>query len=124
MGSIRSGMVACAMLAGLGVAGTAIADPVIRAIPDAFHGSLRPCLERGKSYTVVGYGFGVQAGKGLGIGGGVYVELPVSSWSDGSISFTVPDTDKLRGGARYYVAIQKADGSAWLSNPHGIRICE
>ena len=83
------------------------------------------CELRGSHINIVGTGFGQPApglirpaDRRLAAGGhGVHVDLEVVWWSDTEIEAVVPRRDpRLRGGQWYYVGIEKADHSEWLSN--------
>lgn len=92
---------------------TAIASPpVVTAIQPA--GS---CINKGTGIAVQGRNFGTAGGKGIALGGqGIHVDLPVSSWSSGNISVTLPDDARIQAGKPYYIGVEKADHSQWLSN--------
>lgn len=103
------------------VAPTAIvAPPVVTAIQPA--GS---CINKGTSITVQGRNFGAPSGKSVALGGqGIHVDLPVSSWSGTSISATLPNDARIQAGKPYYIGVEKADHSQWLSNiDRSITVC-
>src|SRR5688572_9189575 len=75
------------------------------------------CVSKGSSLTVQGSGFGTSSGKGIALGGsGIHVDLPVSSWTSTNIATTIPNDPKIQGGQWYYIGVEKADHSGWLSN--------
>lgn len=75
------------------------------------------CVNKGSSLSVQGSSFGSPSGRGVALGGqGIHVDLPVSSWSSASIGVTIPNDSRIQGGKWYYIGIEKADHSQWLSN--------
>lgn len=84
------------------------------------------CGKKGANVTILGKHFGAQAGKGVALGGhGIHVNLPVVSWSDTIIVAQIPDDPKIQEGQWYYIGVEKADHSEWLSNiSKNITICK
>jgi hypothetical protein len=93
-----------------------------RPVITGFAGAL-PCEIRLSHINPVGRRFGTAPhgerppDRRLAAGGhGVHVDLETVWWSDTEIEAIVPDDPRLQGGQWYYVGIEKADHSAWLSN--------
>ncbi|HKK05278.1 MAG TPA: CARDB domain-containing protein [Gammaproteobacteria bacterium] len=75
------------------------------------------CVAKGTRFTILGKHFGSHHGKGVALGGhGIHVDLPVISWNDHQIVATLPNDGRIAGGQWYYVGVEKADHSRWLSN--------
>lgn len=75
------------------------------------------CINKGSALTVQGSGFGTSSGKGIALGGnGIHVDLSVSSWGNTSIGVTIPNDSRIQGNTTYYIGVEKADHSQWLSN--------
>ncbi len=72
---------------------------------------------KGGSFTILGSNFGTQEGKIVVLGGhGISVDLRVISWSDTQIVVELPNDPQVQEGQRYYVGIQRANHTQWLSN--------
>jgi microsomal dipeptidase-like Zn-dependent dipeptidase len=72
---------------------------------------------KGGSFTILGSNFGTQEGKIVVLGGhDISVDLRVISWSDTQIVVELPNDPQVQEGQRYYVGIQRADHTQWLSN--------
>ncbi len=84
------------------------------------------CGNKGANVTILGRHFGTQTGKGVALGGhGIHVDLPVVSWSDTVIVAKIRDTPQIQMGQWYYIGVEKADHSEWLSNiSKNITICK
>lgn len=75
------------------------------------------CVQVGGPVTIVGRNFGTAAGKGVVLGGhGIRIDLPVTSWSNTQIVAAVPKDPRIALKQSYYIGVEKADHSAWLSN--------
>jgi minor extracellular protease Epr len=75
------------------------------------------CVSKGSTVTVQGSGFGAQTGKGVALGGnGIHVDLSIASWNTTAINVVIPNDSRIQGNSVYYIGIEKADHSQWLSN--------
>ena len=82
------------------------------------------CLSKGKRYVLLGTAFGSQSGKVVAIAvGRTQLNTTPRSWSNTRITFSVPNTTRLRAGGRYYIGIKKPRSTSWLSNKLSIKIC-
>ncbi len=82
------------------------------------------CLSKGKRYILLGSAFGSQSGKVVAIAAGrASLNTTTRSWSNTRITFSVPNTTRLRAGGRYYIGIKKPRSTSWLSNKLSIKIC-
>ncbi|HEY8224994.1 MAG TPA: IPT/TIG domain-containing protein [Pyrinomonadaceae bacterium] len=75
------------------------------------------CLRKGSTVTIRGSGFGDSQGTRRAVlgGNGISVVLPISAWSNTSITATIPNDSLIRVGLRYYIGIQNSEGN-WMSN--------
>ncbi len=89
-------------------------------------GYREPCGKKGGTVTILGRNFGTQAGKGVALGGhNIHVDLTVVSWSDTLIVATIPSDPQIEAGQWYYIGVEKAGCTAWLSNlSKNITICK
>lgn len=75
------------------------------------------CVGKKSSFFILGTGFGTQMGKGAALGGhGIHVDLTIHSWTPTRIGVSLPADPRIEAGQWYYVGIEKADHTAWLSN--------
>lgn len=75
------------------------------------------CVGKKSSFFILGTGFGTQTGKGAALGGhGIHVDLTIHSWTPTRIGVSLPADPRIEAGQWYYVGIEKADHTSWLSN--------
>jgi Subtilase family/IPT/TIG domain len=75
------------------------------------------CVRRGDTITIQGVNFGTRTGQTVSLnGGGLVLDMVVSSWSASSISATVPNAPGIRDGQSFMLGIQQAGHAGWLSN--------
>ncbi|MGE5240611.1 MAG: S8 family serine peptidase [Bacteroidota bacterium] len=75
------------------------------------------CVHRGDTITIQGINFGTGNGQTVSLyGGGVTIDLAVSSWGANSISAAIPDVPGIRNGQSFTLGIQPAGHGGWLSN--------
>lgn len=84
------------------------------------------CGKKGSNITIMGRNFGSQEGKGVALGGhGIHVDLTVISWSDTIIVAQIPLDPRIQEGQWYYIGVEKAGCTEWLSNINkNITICK
>lgn len=101
--------------------------PIQTAVPKPLIRQLQPsdCVHRGDTITIQGINFGTWNGQTVTLnGGGVLIDLVVSSWDVNSISATIPDMPGIRDGQSFALGIQQAGHAGWLSNSDkSILIC-
>jgi minor extracellular protease Epr len=104
---------------------TTITPTLAVALPPKITGLPSGCVNQGGSITVQGDYFGAQSGKAVALGGhGLHLDLNVQSWSASTITATLPNDSRLEPGQWYYIGIEKAGHSQWLSNiDKNITIC-
>lgn len=83
------------------------------------------CGKKGSNVTILGKNFDTNEGKGVALGGhGIHVDLPVVSWSDTIIVAQIPNDPKIQEGQWYYIGVERANHTEWLSNiSKNITIC-
>lgn len=83
------------------------------------------CIKPGDRLTLKGQYFGDGSGRGVALGGhGRHVDARILRWQDRLIELEVPRGAPLEGSKRYYIAIEKADHTAWLSKlDHYVTVC-
>jgi hypothetical protein len=93
-------------------------QPLPLQIPSITGYSPSGCITPGGLLTINGTGFGSSAaGRGMAMGGnGQHVDLQITSWSGNRIVAKIPSNRGLKPGKRYYVGMEKANHSQWLSN--------
>lgn len=75
------------------------------------------CVHRGDTITIQGINFGTWTGQTVTLnGGGVMIDLAVSSWGTNGISAAIPDSPGIRNGQSFMLGIQQAGHGGWLSN--------
>ena len=85
----------------------------------------QPCVDRGGTVTIYGWGFGREQGtRVVQLGGhGIGVLLRVRTWSDTKITAVISDVSKIQFGQWYYIGLQNQDRN-WISNiSRTINIC-
>src|SRR5258708_3841510 len=87
--------------------------------------SVRPatCISPGATLFIQTRNFAAASGQGVAIGGnGAHIDLRISADLT-SVVAVVPSDANIQQGATYFVGIEKADHSAWLSNQENLTPC-
>ena len=93
------------------------APPPVR--PGPFVAGFQPqgCVRKNSSVMILGREFGSQTGKGVALGGhGIHVDLVVTTWGETQIKVTLPNDPRIQEGQWYYIGVEKAGHTGWLSN--------
>lgn len=87
--------------------------------PGPFVAGFQPqgCVRKTSSVMILGREFGSPTGKGVALGGhGIHVDLVVTTWGETQIKVTLPNDPRIQEGQWYYIGVEKAGHTAWLSN--------